>query len=230
MIFCGKDALMADSARLAFDPDAFNARHGGVTICRYGDNRTIYAQGSPAGNVFFIQKGQVKLTVLSEQGKERVVAILEAGDFCGEGCLADQLLFASTATTMTECAIVRLERAAVARALHEDTSFAEFFVSYLLARNARLTEDLIHHLFDSSERRLARVLLMLADHEKHRQKVLLPKIDQQTLAKMVGTTRSRVNYFMNKFRRLGFIEYNGHIKVDHSLLNAALHDRSQMDA
>jgi CRP/FNR family transcriptional regulator, cyclic AMP receptor protein len=230
MTVCGEDALMTDSAKLTFDPNAFNAKFGGATIYKLGENHTIYVQGNPAGTVFFIQKGRVKLTVLSEQGKERVVAILEAGDFCGEGCLADQLSFASTATTMTECVIVRLERAAVARALHEDTSFSEFFVSYLLVRNARLTEDLIHQLFDSSERRLARVLLMLADHEKHRQKVPLPKINQQTLAKMVGTTRSRVNYFMNKFRRLGFIEYNGHIKVDHSLLNAALRDRSQIDA
>jgi CRP/FNR family cyclic AMP-dependent transcriptional regulator len=221
---------MAGSAKLAFDPHAFNAKHGGVTTCKYAENHTIFAQGHPADTVFYIQEGQVKLSVLSEQGKERVVAVLEAGDFCGEGCLADQQQFAATATTMTECVIVRLERAAVVRALHEDTSFCKFFVSYLLARNVRLTEDLIHHLFDSSERRLARVLLMLADHEKHRQQVLLPRIDQQTLAKMVGTTRSRVNYFMNKFRRLGFIEYNGHIKVHHSLLNAALHDRSQIDA
>lgn len=221
---------MAGSAKLAFDPRAFDAKHGGVTICRYAENHTLCAQGDPADTVFFIQHGRVKLTVLSEQGKERVVAILETGDFCGEGCLADQRQFASTATTMTSCVIVRLERAAVARALHEDASFSEFFVSYLLARNLKLTEDLTHYLFDSSERRLARVLLMLADHEKHREKVPLPKINQQTLAKMVGTTRSRVNYFMNKFRRLGFIEYNGHIKVDPSLLNAALHDRSQIDA
>jgi CRP/FNR family cyclic AMP-dependent transcriptional regulator len=222
---------MAGSAKLSFDPSAFSAKHGGVTTSKYAENHTICAQGHPAGTVFYIQKGRVKLTVLSEQGKERVVAILEAGDFCGEGCLADQQLFAATATTMTECVIVRLERAVVARALHEDTSFSEFFISYLLDRNVRLTEDLIHQLFDSSERRLARVLLTLADSEKHRQNVLLlPKINQQTLAKMVGTTRSRVSYFMNKFRRLGFIEYNGHIKVHHSLLNAALHDRSQIDA
>ena len=221
--------LMAGSAKLAFDPHAFNAKHGGVTICRYRENCTICAQGDPADTVFFIQQGRVKQTVLSEQGKERVVSILETGDFCGEGCLADQQQFASTATTMTDCVVVRLDRATVARALHEDTSFSDFFVSYLLSRNARLTEDLTHYLFDSSERRLARVLLMLADHEKHRQKVLLPKIDQLTLAKMVGTTRSRVNYFMNKFRRLGLIEYNGHIKVDPSLLNAALHDQSQID-
>jgi CRP/FNR family cyclic AMP-dependent transcriptional regulator len=222
--------MVAGSAKPIFDPDAFSARHGGVSICKLGESRTIYAQGHPAATVFFIQKGRVKLTVLSEQGKERVVTILEAGDFCGEECLVDQLQFTSTATTMTECVIVRLEKAAVARALHEDTSFSDFFVSYLLARNVRLTEDLTHYLFDSSERRLARVLLMLAEHEKHRQKVSLPKIDQQTLAKMVGTTRSRVNYFMNKFRRLGFIEYNGHIEVHPSLLNAALHDRSQIDA
>src|SRR5262249_31059225 len=133
---CGKDALMmAGSAKLTFDPGAFNARHGGVSIGKFGENRTIYAQGHPADTVFFIQKGRAKLTVLSEQGKERVVTILEAGDFCGEECLADQQHFAATATTMSECVIVRLEKASVVRALHEDTSFSEFFVSYLLVRN-----------------------------------------------------------------------------------------------
>ena len=220
---------MEGSEKLRFDPKAFNAKYGGATICKYGENHIVYEQGNAAGAIFNIQKGKVKLTVLSEHGKERVIAILEAGEFCGEGCLADQLLSISTATTMTDCVIVRLEKAAVTRALHEDLGFSEFFVSYLLSRNVRLSEDLIDHLFNSSERRLARVLLLLANYEKNRQDVLVPNINQQTLAKMIGTTRSRVNYFMNKFRRLGFIEYNGQIKVHHSLLGVVLHDPSDTD-
>jgi CRP/FNR family transcriptional regulator, cyclic AMP receptor protein len=218
---------MAGSATPAFDSKAFNAKYGGVTICKYRENHTVYAQGSIAAAVFYLQKGKIKLTVLSEQGKEGVVALLEAGDFCGEGCLTDQLLRVSTATTMTECVVVRLERAGVTRALHEDLSFSEFFVSYLLARNVRLTDDFVDKLFNSSERRLARVLLLLANYEENSgQDVLLPNINQQTLAKMVGTTRSRINFFMNKFRRLGFIDYNGQIKIHNSLLNAMLHDQS----
>lgn len=218
---------MASSAKLSFDPKAFNAKYGGVTICKYRENHTVYAQGNAAGAVFYAQRGKIKLTVLSELGKEGVVELLGAGDFCGEGCLTDQLLRVSTATTMTECVVVRLERAGVTRALHEDLSFSEFFVSYLLARNVRLTDDFVDKLFNSSERRLARVLLLLANYEENSgQDVLLPNIDQQTLAKMVGTTRSRINFFMNKFRRLGFIDYNGQIKIHNSLLNAVLHDQS----
>jgi CRP/FNR family cyclic AMP-dependent transcriptional regulator len=215
---------MAASAKFHFDPEAFAAKYGGVTTNKYAENHVIYEQGNSAGAVYYIQKGQIKLTVLSEHGKEAVVALLEAGDFCGEGCLADRLLSASTAATLTECVVVRLERAAVTRAIHEDVSFSEFFVSYLLARNLRLTEDLIDQLFNSSERRLARVLLLLAHYETDRPEVLLPNINQQTLAKMVGTTRSRVSSFMNKFRRLGFIDYNGRIKVHSSLLKVVLHD------
>ena len=159
------------------------------------------------------------------------MAILGPGDFCGEGCLADQLLSVSTATTMSDCVVARLEKTAVTRALHEDLLFSEFFVSYLLNRNVRLTEDLVDQLFNSSERRLARVLLLLANYENNRQQdVFLPNINQQTLAKMIGTTRSRVNHFMNKFRRLGFIDYNGSIKIHSSLLTVLLHDQSQADA
>jgi CRP/FNR family cyclic AMP-dependent transcriptional regulator len=221
---------MAASAKPLFDLKSFDAKYGGVTASKHKENHTIFSQGNAAGAVFYIQSGKVKLTVLSEQGKERVVAVLEGGDFCGEGCLADQLLRVSTATTMTECVVVRLERAAISRALHDDINFSDFFVSYLLARNVRLTEDLIDHLFNSSERRLARVLLLLANYETNtRQDVLLPSINQQTLAKMIGTTRSRVNYFMNKFRKLGFIDYNGQIKVHPSLLNVVLHDQSEAE-
>jgi CRP/FNR family transcriptional regulator, cyclic AMP receptor protein len=222
----GEVRLMAATAKLFFDPLSFSLRYGGVTFSRHAENHVIYEQGSSSGAVFYIQSGQVKLTVLSVEGKEGVVAVLEAGDFCGEGCLADQLLSISTAVTMTECVIVRLERATVTRAIQEDLSFSEFFVSYLLARNLRLTEDLIDQLFNSSERRLARVLLLLAHFETDRQEVLLPNINQETLAKMIGTTRSRVNTFMNKFRRLGFIDYNGQIKVHSSLLKVVLHDPS----
>jgi CRP/FNR family cyclic AMP-dependent transcriptional regulator len=212
-----------------FDLKAFDAKYGGVTLGRYGENHIVYAQGNAAGAVFYIQKGKVKLTVLSEHGKERVIAMLEGGDFCGEGCLANQLLSVSTATTMTDCVVARLKKAAVTRALHEDLSFSDVFVSYLLSRNVRLNEDLIDQLFNSSERRLARVLLLLANYEKNQKDVHIPNINQQTLAKMIGTTRSRVNYFMNKFRRLGYIEYNGQIKVHHSLLGVVLHDKSEID-
>jgi CRP/FNR family cyclic AMP-dependent transcriptional regulator len=219
---------MSKTAKLSFDPADFNAKHGGATIGEYKENQTIYSQGNAAGTVFYIQEGKVQLAVLSEEGKERVVTILESGDFCGEGCLASELLRVSTATTMTECTVARLERTAVVRALHEDIAFSEFFVSYLLSRNVRLTEDLVDQLFNSSEKRLARALLLLAHYETNtRQDVLLPSINQQTLAKMIGTTRSRVNYFMNKFRRLGFIEYNGRIKVHSALLNVVLHDQEK---
>jgi CRP/FNR family transcriptional regulator, cyclic AMP receptor protein len=213
-------------AKSFLDPKAFNAKYGGVSVSEYKENQTIYSQGNAAGAVFFIQSGKVQLAVLSEEGKERVVTVLETGDFCGEGCLADELLRVSTATTMTECTVVRLEKAAFARNLHKDINFSEYFVSYLLSRNARLTADLVDQLFNSSEKRLARALLLLAHYETNtRQDVLLPTINQQTLAKMIGTTRSRVNFFMNKFRRLGFIDYNGHIKIHSSLLNVLLHDQ-----
>jgi CRP-like cAMP-binding protein len=221
---------MAGSAKLPFDPQAFNAKYGGVTTYKSGENHTVFAQGNAAGAIFYLQQGKIKLTVVSEQGKEAVVAVLETGDFCGEGCLADQLLSVATATTMTDCVIVRLEKVAVGRALHEDLFFSEFFVSYLLNRNVRLTEDLVDQLFNSSERRLARVLLLLANYENNNQQdVVLPNVNQQTLAKMIGTTRSRVNYFMNKFRRLGFIDYNGQIKIHNSLMSVLLHDQSQLN-
>jgi CRP/FNR family cyclic AMP-dependent transcriptional regulator len=222
--------LMTGTAKLSFDADAFEAKHGGVTKSERRENTVIFAQGDPADAVFYIQRGRVNLSVLSEQGKERVISVPQAGDLCGEECLADQPLRTSTATTMTGCAIIRLGKAAVAGAVHNDLSFSEFFVSCLLARNVRLRADLIDHLFNSSERRLARVLLLLANYEKNREEAFLPNINQDTLAKMVGTTRPRVNHFMNKFRRLGYIDYNGHIKVHHSLLNVLLQDQSQLDA
>jgi CRP/FNR family cyclic AMP-dependent transcriptional regulator len=217
---------MSKPASSPFDIKTFDTEYGGSSVGEYKKDQTIYSQGNVAGAVFYIQEGKVQLTVLSEEGKERVVMILEKGDFCGEGCLANELLRVSTATAMTECTVARLEKTAVVRALHENLSFSEYFVSYLLSRNVRLTEDLVDQLFNSSEKRLARALLLLAHYETNtRQDVLLPSINQQTLAKMIGTTRSRVNFFMNKFRRLGFIEYNGRIKVHSALLNVVLHDQ-----
>lgn len=222
---------MTTSKNQSFDLRTFGAKHGGVSIGEYKKNQTIYSQGNVAGAVFYIQDGKVQLAVLSEEGKERVVMILEAGDFCGEGCLATELLRLSTATTLTESTIIRIEKSAIARALRKDISFSEFFISYLLSRNIRLTEDLVDQLFNSSERRLARALLLLAHYETNtRENLLLPNINQQTLAKMIGTTRSRVNFFMNKFRRLGFIDYNGRIQVHSSLLNVVLHEKDDAPA
>jgi CRP/FNR family transcriptional regulator, cyclic AMP receptor protein len=214
--------------KLSFDRATFSAKYGGAITSEYKKYQIIFAQGCAAGAIFYIVDGKVQLAVVSETGKERVVTILEAGDFCGEGCLADELLRVSTATALTQCTIVRMDKKAVSRALHGDHPFAEYFVSYLLSRNIRLTADLVDQLFNSSEKRLARALVLLAHFETdtpHGE--LVPSINQQTLAKMVGTTRSRVNFFMNKFRRLGFVDYNGHIKVNNSLLNVLLQDLSQ---
>jgi CRP-like cAMP-binding protein len=186
----------------------------------------VFSQGEPASSVYYIQKGKVKLTVTSSQGKEAVVAILAAGDFFGEGCLASQMLRMATASTMVECSIMRLEKARMIRALHEEPVFSELLVAHLLSRTMRIEEDLIDQLFNSSEKRLARVLLMLANFGKEGvHEPVIAKISQQTLAEIVGTTRSRVSFFMNKFRKLGFIEYKHHLEVHSSLLNVVLHDQ-----
>ena len=164
---------------------------------------------------------------MSEHGKEAVVAMLEAGDFCGEECLTQHPLRISTATAITDCVITRLEKATVVRALHNDADFSEFVFTYLLTQNVKLKEQLIDHLFNSSEKRLARILLLMANYGKEgKEDVIIPKIDQETLAKMIGTTRPRVSHFMNKFRKLGFIEYNGNIKVHSALLSVVLHDQA----
>ena len=208
-----------------FDVAAFVAKYGGVTLTKYPAHSLVFAQGDAANAVFYIQQGKVKLSVVSEQGKEAIVAILDAGDLCGEGCLSGQPLRISTATTMSECIIARLEKASVVRAMHDDQAFCDFLITYLLGENVRLNEDLIDHLFNSSEKRLARALLLLATYGKEaRTDQIVPKIDQTTLAKMIGTTRGRVSHFMNKFRQLGYIDYNGHINVHSSLLNVVLHD------
>jgi len=209
-----------------FDAKAFAAKYGGLTIINYQANTIVFAQGDAADCVFYIQQGKVKFSVVSEQGKEAVIAVLETGDLCGEGCLAVQPLRISTATTMTDCVMVRLEKASVVRAMHDNHAFCDFLMAHLLTQNVRLNDDLINHLFNSSEKRLARALLLLANYGKEvGEEHVIPKIDQQTLAKMIGTTRGRVSHFMNKFRRMGFIEYNGEIHVHSSLLNVVLHDQ-----
>ncbi len=189
------------------------------------EDHVVFAQGDAADALFKIQTGKVKLTVVSNTGKEAVIAVLGAGDFFGEGCLAGQPLRMSTATTMTECLIVRLDRASVMERLQRDPDFSKVLLSYMLTRTIRIEEDLIDQLFNSSEKRLARALLLLANFGKEgKPEIVIPKISQETLATMIGTTRSRVSFFMNKFRRLGFIEYNGTLEVHSSLLNVVLHD------
>src|ERR1017187_295899 len=211
---------------LPFDLNDFPTKaKGGRTSAEYRTNDRIFVQGDPADAVFYINEGKVKLTVLSKQGKEAVVAILGAGDFFGEGCLAGQAVRMGTAVSMSLCSIMKLEKADVIRALHEEPSFSEVFVAHLLSRNVRIEEDLVNQLFNSSEKRLARVLLLLANFGKEgTPQTVIPKISQETLAEIVGTTRPRVSFFMNRFRKLGFIDYNGGLKIHSSLLNIVLHD------
>ena len=212
------------------DPKAILARTGaGRALGDYTKNHTIFLQGEPADAIFYIQKGKIKLTVVSKQGKEAVVALLGAGDFFGEGCLAGQPLRMASATTMSECSIMRLEKTSVIRLLHDQPAFSEVLLHHLLSRNIRIEEDLVDQLFNSSEKRLARVLLLLANFGKEgKPEPVIPKVSQETLAEIVGTTRSRVSFFMNRFRKLGFIQYNGSydsgLEVHSSLLNIILHD------
>ena len=209
-----------------FDPETFLATvNRAGTQGDYRKRQRVFSQGEPADAIFYVQKGRVKLTVVSKVGKEAVIAVLGPGDFFGEGCLAGQLQRMSTAAAMSESAIIRLEKAAVIRAFHDEPAFSEMFLHYLLSRNIRIEEDLVDQLFNSSEKRLARVLLLLANFGKEgKPELVIPKISQETLAEIVGTTRSRVSFFMNKFRKLGFIEYNGTLHVHSSLLNVVLHD------
>jgi len=197
----------------------------GKTVIEYGANRAIFRQGQPADSVFYLRQGKVKLAVVSKQGKEAIVAILESGEFFGEGCLAGQPLRMATATALTECTLAKVEKPLMARMLHEQHDISELFVTHLLSRNIRYEEDLVDQLFNSSEKRLARILLLLAHFGKEsRAETVLPRINQENLAQMVGTTRSRVSHFMNKFRKLGFIEYNGGLTVHSGLLSVVLHD------
>jgi CRP/FNR family transcriptional regulator, cyclic AMP receptor protein len=216
--------------RPSFNPKAFLAKVGeGRNIGKYRKSEIVFSQGDPADKVFYIQKGKVKVTVVSEQGKEAVVAILGANEFFGEGCLAGQSQRLSTAATMDASVIVGLEKAAIVRLLHEEPSFSEMFIAHLLGRTIRVEADLVDQLFNSSEKRLARMLLLLANFGKEGSpQPMIAKISQETLAEMIGTTRSRVSFFMNKFRKLGFITYNGGIHVHSSLLNAVLHDRPEI--
>jgi CRP/FNR family transcriptional regulator, cyclic AMP receptor protein len=209
-----------------FDVNTFLAKVGeGRSLVEYSKNRVVFAQGDKADAVFYLRKGKVKLTVVSTQGKEAVVALLGEGEFFGEGCLIGQPLRMATTTTLTPCAILRLEKAAMVRVLHTQPTFATRFISHLLARNIRIEEDLVDQLFNSAEKRLARVLLLLASFGKEgKPELVIPKISQETLAEMIGTTRSRVSFFMNKFRKLGFIHYNDGLEVHSSLLNIVLHD------
>ena len=199
---------------------------GGKTHIQYGANRTIFSQGQPADSVFFIRDGKVKLSVISQQGKEAIVAILGSGEFFGEGCLAGQPLRIATASAMSDCSLARIEKPRMARILHEQLDVSEMFVKHLLSRNIRFEGDLVDQLFNSSEKRLARILLLLAHFGKDsKAETILPSISQEGLAQIVGTTRSRVSHFMNKFRKLGFVDYSGGgVTVNSGLLSVLLHD------
>jgi CRP-like cAMP-binding protein len=209
-----------------FNPHAFLATIGvGRRAVLFPKKHGIFAQGDPADAIFYLQTGRVRLTVVSKTGKEATIGILTDGSFFGEGALAGQALRMGSATAMTDCAVLRIEKKAMMQALHREHTFSDLFVAYLLARNIRYEEDLVDQLFNSSEKRLARVLLMLARFGKEGvPEAVVPKISQETLAEMVGTTRSRVSFFMNRFRKLGFIHYNGGLQVHSSLLNVVLHD------
>ncbi|MGH6835979.1 MAG: Crp/Fnr family transcriptional regulator [Methylocella sp.] len=217
---------MAIKRQPSFDPKAFLAKVGeGRSIGEYRKDEIVFAQGDPADAVFYIESGEVKVTVVSEQGKEAVVAILGTNQFFGEGCLAGQARRIATVAAMTDAVIVRLEKAAIVRVIHREPAFAGMFIAHLLARTIRVEADLVDQLFNSSEKRLARLLLLMANFGKEEKpEPIAAKISQETLADMIGTTRSRVNFFMNKFRKLGFIDYNGSIEVHSSLLNVVLHD------
>jgi CRP/FNR family transcriptional regulator, cyclic AMP receptor protein len=203
--------------------------NGGRSVSDYRRGQKVFLQGDPADAVFYIQQGSIKVTVVSQRGKEAVVAMQGAGDFFGEGCLNGQPLRLATAAAMTESVIMRLDKASIVRVLHDEPTFSEFFMRHLLSRNARVEEDLVDQLFNSSEKRLARLLLLMANFGKEgRPEPVIAKVNQETLAEMIGTTRSRVSFFMNKFRKLGFIDYNGHLEVHTSLLNMVLREKPEI--
>ena len=221
---------MNSKTKPSFDPKVFLAKaDGGRSIVTYPRDQIVFSQGNLADSVFYIHAGKVKVSVVSEQGKEAAIAILGPDEFCGEGCLAGQPRRMATARAMTECEIMRIEKRAMIRVLHEEPAFSEMFVSHLLSRTIRVEEDLVDQLFNSSEKRLARALLLLANFGKEgAPERIIAKVSQETLAELIGTTRSRVSHFMNKFRTLGFIHYNGGIEVHSSLLNVVLHDQPQI--
>ena len=217
---------MAPRRTAGFNPKTFLAKVGtGKTSLNSPKHHTIFSQGDAADAVFFIQDGKVKLSVVSQQGKEAVLALLEPGAFFGESCLVGQLVRTASAVAEEAATLVRIDKEAMIAVLHKEAAFSELFMSYLLSHNMRIEEDLVDQLFNSSEKRLARVLLLLAHFGKDgKPETVIPKMSQETLAEMIGTTRSRVSFFMNKFRKLGFIKYNGKLHVHSSLLNVVLHD------
>jgi CRP-like cAMP-binding protein len=213
-----------------FDPKAFLAKaNGGRTISKFRKNQVVFSQSDLADSVFYIRDGKVKVTVVSEQGKEAIVAVLGPDEFLGEGCLTGQLRRVATAKALTECEIMRLDKKVIVRVLQEEPAFSEMFIAHLLARTLRVEADLVDQLFNSSEKRLARALLLLANFGKEgKPETVIAKISQETLAEMIGTTRSRVSKFMNKFRKMGYIKYNGSLEVHSSLLSVVLHDHPQL--
>ena len=223
--------MVANAKNGSFDPLAFLARVGtGKTISVYRKDQIVFSQGEVADTIFYIQKGSVKIVVLSDLGKEAVVGILETGQFFGEGCMNGHLLRIATSTATEESLITAITKSAMIKVLHDEPKFSELFVAYLLTRNSRVEDDLIDQLFNSSEKRLARLLLLLAKFGKEGSAtVISPNISQETLAEMIGTTRSRVSFFMNKFRKLGLISYNGKIEVHNALLDAVLREKPQLD-
>jgi CRP-like cAMP-binding protein len=222
--------MAIERIKKSFDPLAFLAKVGtGKTISVYRKDQIIFSQGEVADTIFYIQKGGVKVVVLSDQGKEAVVGILEPGQFFGEGCMNGHSLRIATSTATEESLITSISKSAMIAVLHDEPKFSELFVAYLLTRNSRVEDDLIDQLFNSSEKRLARLLLLLAKFGKEGSPTpISPNISQETLAEMIGTTRSRVSFFMNKFRKLGLINYNGKIEVHNSLLDAVLREKPQL--
>jgi CRP-like cAMP-binding protein len=220
-----KKPAIAPKVRAGFDVEAYLASPGATaTVAQYRRGAIVFSQGDPGNDIRYIQKGAIKLSVLSHSGKEAVVAMLGPGDFFGEGALAGQSVRIGTASAVAASTVLSIEKATMVRLLHEEPDFSDGFISYMLARNIRIEADLVDQLFNSSEKRLARTLLLLARYGETNPQRALPKISQETLAEMIGATRSRVNFFMNKFRKLGLIEYNGGLKINSSLLSVVLHD------
>jgi CRP/FNR family cyclic AMP-dependent transcriptional regulator len=220
--------VAASKKFLKFDPQTFlSTINGGRRIEDFSKKQTVFAQGDSSDAVFYIKEGKVKLTVVSKAGKEATIGILNKGDFFGEGCLTGQPLRLCSATAMTDCSVMKIDKKSMVQVLHEEQSFSDMFVAYLLTRNIRYEEDLVDQLFNSSEKRLARILLLLAQFGKEgKPETVIPKMSQETLAEMIGTTRSRVSFFLNRFRKLGFIDYQAGdaLEVHSSLLNIVLHD------
>jgi CRP/FNR family cyclic AMP-dependent transcriptional regulator len=219
-------SVSAAKRRRKFDPKSFlSTIDGGRIIATFIKKQRVFVQGDCSDAVFYIQKGKVRLSVVSKSGKEATIGVLNERDFFGEGCLAGQPLRMCTAIAMTDCVVMRIDKKSMMAVIHREHTFSDMFVAYLLTRNIRYEEDLVDQLFNSSEKRLARILLLLAHFGKDGKcEVAIPKISQETLAEMVGTTRGRVSFFMNRFRKLGFVRYNGELEVHSSLLNVVLHD------